>query len=48
MAGSSLQVSKQGFHETYELKEELGKWVFISVCFEPVAIPVLILFNVYL
>lgn len=25
MAGSTSQVSKQAFHETYELKEELGK-----------------------
>lgn len=25
MAGSSPQVLKQAFHETYELKEELGK-----------------------
>ena len=25
MAGSSSPVSKQAFHETYEVKEELGK-----------------------
>ncbi|XP_029193916.1 calcium/calmodulin-dependent protein kinase type II subunit delta-like isoform X2 [Acropora muricata] len=31
MAGTSLQVSKQGFHETYELKEELGKGAFSIV-----------------
>ena len=30
MAGSSSQVSKQPFHETYELKEELGKYVFFE------------------
>ncbi|XP_078360153.1 calcium/calmodulin-dependent protein kinase type II delta chain-like isoform X2 [Oculina patagonica] len=31
MAGSSPQVSKQAFHETYELKEELGKGAFSIV-----------------
>ncbi|KAM7449779.1 Calcium/calmodulin-dependent protein kinase type II subunit gamma [Porites harrisoni] len=31
MAGSSSQVSKQPFHETYELKEELGKGAFSIV-----------------
>lgn len=30
MAGTSSQVSKQPFHETYELKEELGKYVFFE------------------
>ncbi|KAJ7369868.1 Calcium/calmodulin-dependent protein kinase type II subunit gamma [Desmophyllum pertusum] len=31
MAGSTSQVSKQAFHETYELKEELGKGAFSIV-----------------
>ncbi|CAH3030107.1 unnamed protein product [Porites evermanni] len=31
MAGTSSQVSKQPFHETYELKEELGKGAFSIV-----------------
>ncbi|XP_020601817.1 calcium/calmodulin-dependent protein kinase type II delta chain-like isoform X2 [Orbicella faveolata] len=31
MAGSSPQVLKQAFHETYELKEELGKGAFSIV-----------------
>lgn len=31
MAGSTSPVSKQAFHETYELKEELGKGAFSIV-----------------
>lgn len=42
MAVSSPQVSKQAFHETYELKEELGKWVFLNVDFDLVTTFILI------
>ena len=47
MAGSSSQVSKQAFHETYELKEELGKWVFFNIDSDLVTTSVLILFDLY-
>lgn len=48
MAGSSSQVSKQAFHETYDLKEELGKWVFLKVDLNLAKLPAVILINVYI